>query len=30
VPLIGNMEKYSTARQFTDVNMEHAHCMLAT
>jgi hypothetical protein len=29
VPLIDNVEKYSTARQVTDINMEHAHCMLA-
>jgi len=29
VPLKDNVEKYSTARQVTDINMEHAHCMLA-
>jgi hypothetical protein len=28
-PLKDNVEKYSTARQVTDINMEHVHCMLA-
>jgi len=30
VPFFSEMEKYDTARQATDDNMAHAHCMLDT